>query len=55
MRYYSEKKVIEIAREAVGLWRDEHNAKVYRGIDFFGHWIVGRLNKEAPITLIDKN
>ena len=44
-RKYSEKEVIKIAKEAVGLWRDTHNARLYRSHQYFGKWIKTILKK----------
>lgn len=42
---YSEKEVIKISKEAVGLWRGSHNARLYRSYQYFGKWIKTILNK----------
>ena len=43
-RLYTKDEVIKIAKEAVGLWRCYHNAKLYRSKKYFGDWIKDRLN-----------
>ena len=39
MKSYTEKEVIAIAKEAVGLWRSEHDKKLFSSKSYFGKWI----------------
>jgi len=35
---YTEKEVYELTKEAVGLWRNPHNARLYRNKEHHGEW-----------------
>lgn len=39
-------EVEHLVKEAVGLWRDPHNAKLYRSKKYIGGWILEKLGEE---------
>lgn len=42
---YTEKDVKKIAKEAIGLWRNDHDTKLYQSKKYFGDWIKRMLKK----------
>ena len=43
--YYTEEEVINIAKEAVGLWRHSCDKRLYLSKKYFGRWIKEKLKK----------
>ena len=42
---YTEKEVIDLTKEAVGLWRPYENKTLYRGRVYFGRWIKRKIKE----------
>jgi len=43
-RLYTKAEVRKITREAVGLWRCYHNARLYRSAKYFNEWFKKTLS-----------
>jgi len=54
-KIYTEEEVIELTKEAVGLWRIQHDKKLYQSEKYFGKWIKNKLIEIKELDEYRKN
>lgn len=54
-KLYTEEEVIELTKEAVGLWRTGHDKKLYQSKKYFGDWIKNKVSEIKKLDEYRKN